>query len=441
MMLIKKIKTVLMLFGCFACNLALLAQQPIQKNILLDILKKYPNAFGKIMEKPENYRVQILYTQIDRDVHNRPQFTSYPYRVNKEEYFYPASTVKFPACLLALEKLNGLNIKDLNRKSIIHHDSAYEQQIPAFKDLTTADKQPTIEQYIKKILMVSDNDAFNRLYEFMGQEAFNDNLFRKGHKNTRIVHRLELPFNQEQNRRSNPIRCYHPTQKTIDTPSVTEIGTHVRVQKKLLFEQSMLINPKTFIPETPILLGKGELVNGQLVAKPKDFKTKNCFPIEEQQAILKAVLFPEAVAPEARFNLTEDDYSFLWKYMSQSPLESNSPKYDTSHYDSYCKFLMFGDNKKPMPKNIRIFNKVGDAYGFLIDNAYIVDFDRNIEFMLTACIYVNSDGVFNDDKYDYETIGYPFMAQLGKAVYEYEITRPRKYGANLNKFKLKYDKP
>jgi hypothetical protein len=27
--------------------------------------------------------------------------------------------------------------------------------------------------------------------------------------------------------------------------------------------------------------------------------------------------------------------------------------------------------------------------------------------MLTATIYVNSDGVMNDDKYDYDNIGYP----------------------------------
>ncbi|MEY4936596.1 MAG: hypothetical protein RIS64_2955 [Bacteroidota bacterium] len=440
MMLFRKFKKNFAYLLGFGCSLTLSAQQPANKNILSDILKKYPTQFAKITEKPDNYRVQILYTQIDRDVHNRPKFTSHAYRVNPEEYFYPASTVKFPACLLALEKLNGLNIKDLNRKSIIHHDSAFAQQSPVVKDPTAPDGLPTIEHYIKKILMVSDNDAFNRLYEFMGQEAFNDNLFRKGHKNTRIVHRLELPFNTEQNRRSNPIRCYHPIQTTMDTPSTSEAGTYVRIQKKLLFEQSMLINPKKLIPDAPIFMGMGEMIHGKIVYAPKDFKTKNCFPIEEQQNILKAILFPEAVAPEMRFNLTNDDYSFLYKYMSQLPRESQYPKYDTSYYDSYCKFLMFGDTKKPIPKNIRIFNKVGDAYGFLIDNAYIVDFDKNIEFMLTVCIYVNSDGIFNDDKYDYDTIGYPFMANLGKAVYEYELTRPRKNVPNLNRFKVAYDK-
>ena len=76
--------------------------------------------------------------------------------------------------------------------------------------------------------------------------------------------------------------------------------------------------------------------------------------------------------------------------------------------------------------DIRIFNKVGDAYGFLIDAAYIVDYKNEIEFMLSAVIYCNSDGIFNDDKYDYDKVGLPFMKNLGKIIYDYERTRIRK---------------
>ena len=128
--------------------------------------------------------------------------------------------------------------------------------------------------------------------------------------------------------------------------------------------------------------------------------------------------------------------------MSQLPTETSSPPYktDTAMYDSYCKFLMFGDNKKPMPKNIRIFNKVGDAYGFLIDNAYIIDTEKGVEFLLSTIIYCNADGIFNDDKYDYDTVGYPFMANLGKTIYDFECQRPKKIKPDLSKFKIDYDK-
>jgi hypothetical protein len=45
-------------------------------------------------------------------------------------------------------------------------DHVQSGQTPVYNDPTTPDGKPTIEHYIKKILMVSDNDAYNRLYEF-----------------------------------------------------------------------------------------------------------------------------------------------------------------------------------------------------------------------------------------------------------------------------------
>jgi hypothetical protein len=52
----------------------------------------------------------------------------------------------------------------------------------------------------------------------------------------------------------------------------------------------------------------------------------------------------------------------------------------------------------------------------------------------------NNDGIFNDDKYDYETVGFPFMKNLGKLIYNHELARPKKYKADLSKFKMVYDK-
>ena len=419
----------LILVFLFCINTAF-SQEKTDK-LLVNILKKKPELFGKILAEPAKYRVQILYTQIDRDKNNMPTFKSYAYRINKEEYFYPASTVKFPACLLALEKLNQLNIKDLTRQSWMLSDSAFEGQIKQTTDDTNVENggMPTIEHYIKKILLVSDNDAFNRLYEFMGQEAFNETLYKKGYKDLRIVHRLQIPMTREQNRRSNPIVFRNKSKG--DEWLLTD-----------LYRQPMLINPKIYEPSAPKKIGRGYMQNGKIVEEPFDFTYKNCFPLENQQAILRGVLFPESVPKEQRFDLTNDDYQLIYKYMSQFPTETSNPPYkkDTAMYDSYCKFLMFGDSKKPIPSSIRIFNKVGDAYGFLLDNAYIVDFEKKIEFMLTTVIYCNSDGIFNDDKYDYETVGYPFMANLGKTIYDFEVKRKRKMKPNLSKFIINYDK-
>ncbi|MDP1843839.1 MAG: hypothetical protein Q8K64_10495, partial [Sediminibacterium sp.] len=123
----------------------------------------------------------------------------------------------------------------------------------------------------------------------------------------------------------------------------------------------------------------------------------------------------------------------------QYPSETDYPKYnDSLFYDSYVKFF-FLDSTHQMPKHIRVFNKVGWAYGFLTDVSYVIDVKNNIEYMLSATIYVNSDEVLNDSKYDYDEIGQPFMKQLGESIYKYEKKRTRKYIPNLSAFKINYD--
>jgi len=91
-----------------------------------------------------------------------------------------------------------------------------------------------------------------------------------------------------------------------------------------------------------------------------------------------------------------------------------------------CKFLFYGSEKVKPQSNIKILNKVGDAYGFLTDVAYITDSVNNVEFMLSATILCNKDGIFNDNQYDYDTIGFPFMKQLGKLIYDYELKRKKR---------------
>mgnify|MGYP000891162841 CR=1 FL=1 len=75
-------------------------------SLLVALMKQSPNHFASLLADPSQYRIQILYTQINRDKNNTPHFKEYSYRLNANEYFYPASTVKFPLSVLALEKLN-----------------------------------------------------------------------------------------------------------------------------------------------------------------------------------------------------------------------------------------------------------------------------------------------------------------------------------------------
>lgn len=390
--------------------------------LLLNLLHKSPELFGPILKNPAQYDVQILYTQIDRDPQNRPTFRTYRYRVDKRRYFYPASTVKLPAVLLSLEKLNRLKKAGyaVGRDTPLLTDSAVVGQTSVRRDTTAQTGLPSVAHYAKKILLVSDNDAFNRLYEFIGQCQFNEQLYAKGYRDLRIVHRLEVSLTPEQNRRTNPVRLLDG--------------------EKVIYSQPEQVCTRTPHPDSTIRRGIGYMKGDSLVKQPFDFTAKNYFALEDQQAMLKAVLFPEAVPTRQRFDLAPDDYRFVYQYLSQLPRETTYPRYDSTYYDSYCKFLLAGDSKKMFPRHLRIFNKVGDAYGYLIDNAYITDFDTGVEFLLSAVIYCNKDGILNDSAYDYDTVGYPFMGNLGRVIFDYESRRKRPNPPDFSRFRITYDK-
>lgn len=388
--------------------------------LLETLMKNDPSKFQYILDHRDSLEVQILYTQINRDSANHPSFKSYFFNLDSTRYFYPASTIKLPLVVLSLEKLNQLNIKGLDKFTPVFHDSVYSGQRSIRKDLTSENQLPSIAHYVKKVLMVSDNDASNALYEFMGQQAANEQLRKKGY-NIRILHRLSRSVSAEQNRHTEALRFVRN-----DT---------------LIYQQEMLVNPDSIRPNRVVLKGTGYIDHDTLVQRPFDFSYKNSFPLQEQQEILKAIIFPETLNPQKRFDLTTDDRRFLLQYMSQLPRETNYPPYrqDTALYDASVKFFMFAEDHRPIPASIRIFNKIGGAYGYVIDNAYVVDFDTGIEFMLSAVISTNRDGIFNDDKYDYKTIGYPFMRDLGQLIYQYEIKRVRERKPDLSEFKLSYD--
>ena len=59
--------------------------------------------------------------------------------------------------------------------------------------------------------------------------------------------------------------------------------------------------------------------------------------------------------------------------------------------------------------------------------------------MLSAVINTNTDAIYNDGKYEYKTIGYPFMKELGQMIYKHELKRNRKFRPDLSDYVMVYD--
>jgi hypothetical protein len=401
-------------------NFSLAAQS--QKDNLLDSIfgTNHNEVFQQVLHDPKTYRLQIIYTQINRDKHNHPSFKNFYFNYDPDLYFNPASTVKLPLALLALEKLNDMHIGGVNKYTPMQFDSSYEKQVPLYKDTSAENRLPSVAQFIRKAFLVSDNDAYNRLYQFVGQQRINRSLHKKGYSDVRITREF-MGFTTEQNRHTNAIRF-------------------IREDGSLIYQQPAAYNTDSFDFSSPIKMGKEHYdSNDSLINEPIDFTKANNISLGDLQQILQSVLFPASVSKKQRFNLKKDDYKFLYQYLSQFPSETNYPKYDTSKfYDSNVKFY-FKYGSHYLPEDVRVFNKVGWSYGFLIDVSYVADFKNNIEFMLSTTLYVNSDGILNDNRYDYDSVGYPFLYQLGQTIYNYELQRKREYKPDLSKFKIQYE--
>ncbi|HYC39384.1 MAG TPA: serine hydrolase [Chitinophagaceae bacterium] len=399
-----------------SCSAPKVAQGP--SDFLPHLLANHPQQFDSILRRPQDYRVQIIYSRIDRKRSGRPVFTDYHYRVDRNEYFYPASTVKLPISLLALQRLNELNVRGLNGNTTMITGAEHPGQTAVYNDPTSPDGRPTVNHYIRKILLVSDNDASNRLYEFLGQEYVNHTLHAMGYDSVQILHRLDIFLTEQQNRQTNPVNFY-------DTAG------------KIIYKKPGETSALTYTPRNT-KMGKGFMRGGRLVNESFDFSRRNRFPLEDLHEVLRSVIFPRSVPRTQQFKITEEDRKFLLKYMSMTPAESRFPEYDSTYQPHYVKFLYYGSERGHPRPGMRIFNKVGDAYGFLIDAAYFADFENKIEFLLSAVIYCNSDEIFNDNRYDYETVGFPFLKNLGRVIHEYELKRSRRFEPDLSEFRFDY---
>ena len=391
----------------------LLAQtNPPNSPLLERLLQQHPEYFKPVLSNITRNRLQIIYTQIDRSKTGAPVFTNHPFNLG-QAYFYPASTVKLPAAVLALEKLNSLNIKGLDKYTAMLTDSLRPNELPVLNDPSADSGKPSVAHYIKKILLVSDNDAYNRLYEFIGQQPLNERLHALGFKDAQLTHRLSISLTEAQNRQTNAIRFTDSLGNTLySQPAQTSQLPYARRAD---------------------YVGKGYMRGGSfyagetLVDSPMNFSQKNRWPLAYHHQLLQWIMFPETQPKGRELKLTADDYAFLRRYLCMLPAESRSPSYDSADYwPAYVKFLMLGSQKGAWPDaNLKIYNKVGDAYGFLIDAAYIENKAEGVAFMLSAVLYCNADEILNDDKYDYNTVGFPFFQHLGQVVYNHELQRKK----------------
>lgn len=232
-------------------------------NLLHQLLSDHPSKFAFVTQRAAHFRFQALLSEVKIDSDGCPYLVRHGYRVDRE-YFYPASAIKLCAAVAALYKLKDLQ-KSLGLGITCSTPLAFYplydgKQLVAHDPSNIVDDKITVAHEVRKLFLVSDNVAFNRLYAFTGQRYINEIMWRFGLESTRICHRLSERFSLEENRYCEPVEIdfgdmsvtLPPKKNKCMTPSNTEIegmqvGTaHVRADGDLVL-QPMDFSEKNYI--------------------------------------------------------------------------------------------------------------------------------------------------------------------------------------------------
>jgi beta-lactamase class D len=423
---------------------------------------KQMKEFKKIFKKQDTYQLEIIYTQINRNTDNTPTFTIYKYG-NSENYFYPASLVKLPVAIFALEKLRsnyadaGLDyyIKfDTNTFCNNHRYQNYsykyvrangkqtfqdickryrieKEQLALLNPELANSEQPikkstavkislkpslyTLKDLITAMIVYSDNESYNKILDFVGQDYITMRC-KDLRLNDIAVTRKFLVCDEYEQNISRPFILYNH-----DTIFIA------REEMKISTERPVAKYNRATI-------GKAHLLNGQIINKPRNFTGHNRISLYDINKLLIKLVMNEHLEGKEKLNLSRFEQRVLLKLLGLYPQEDLYIRNKTYEFaeDGYTLFLMNGNDTSDITTPVRAINICGQAYGYTNDCAYFFDTKNNVEFFLAARIYTNKNNVLGDDLYEYNELAFPFMKKLGEVIYQYELKREKSVLPQLN---------
>ncbi len=359
----------------------------------IELVLKSDPYLKEIIKDKEDYEIQVMLTKVNHN-NTKIDFQNYQYQHDENQYFYPASTIKLPIVVLTLKKINELRSKgsDITLKSKIILNN-----VDNYSNFKLQDSITSFQNLIADIFLVSDNSASNILIDFIGYNYFNDEMQNAGFDRTYLNHKF------------NPDPYVNSTWQISDLDN--NIISSINDNQKIIKADDKING-----------LDKGErrYFNGEILDESLNFSEKNRFSITDMHNLIKYIFYPEIFDKANTFNLNVEDYDFIRYWMSRFTYEDIGEKFigDEKFFETYNKFFIHGDEQSVSNEQIRVYNKIGQAYGTSIDNGLIKNYQNNVEFILTSTIYTNKNKVINDNLYEYDDIAEPFLAKLSRAIYK-----------------------
>lgn len=367
------------------------------------LLRGRPELFRDLLERADEHRIKVEVALVV-DVPGgrtlaRGGFERGP------EYFYPASSVKTCAVIAAsqlLAEIDAATDVDVGLDTPLRFE-------PLFPGESVEERDPghlangliTAGHEMRKVMLVSDNAAYNRLYELAGPERIAASLAAAGLGRARIVHRLSE---------------FHSPEEQLMTPRVVlrpEGGGPITIEERRWSTEG---NGGM----SGLVLGAAHASGGAVVDGPMSFERKNFMALRDLLDMNVMLLDPDVHVPGrppgARIDLPDGDRARIAEAMTSTPGASADPVYDPEAYpDDYSKFLLPGLERVDAGRGWIVRDKVGRAYGFSVTNGQIVDPATGTTLYVAATIYTNANGVVGDGVYEYGRAD-RFFADLGEVL-------------------------
>lgn len=387
-----------------------------QKNVLDSLFQYLPSDLQDVIKHPDDFRLQIIYTKIDYDENSNTKFEDYFFHYSDTLYNYPASMVKLPASIAAIKKIETLSSKGINWEDKILMDSLFCQSALLY-DSVGSPKYPQLKKWIKRMLIISDNNAYTHTYDFLNCKTLHLYLKDWQFDKARISHKFIS-------------KCINDS--TFYTPNVYVVNSN----NDTIFMQYQDSACKFENSDKNYAVGytiqkikmKRKVIRKKI---PKTFAKHNDWPLNYSHQLMKYLIFDDELKILDLFPSHRDS---IIKFMGSYPREYADLDVDTTdYYDTWKKFFMYGGKYKRVREDtLRNINIIGRAYGFLSETAYIVDFKNNVDFILSMSIYVNPNNVM-DGKYNYE-LAYSLFYQISRLIYDYEKKRVQKKSSNFTRY-------
>ncbi len=376
------------------------------------------------MEDPARYRVQLLVTTFSPRTGEADAIAEYRYRPDAE-FIYVASAIKTFGSVAALLTLQRLQAEghpvDLDTPMAWCLEG---QRFCHTRDKTNVESGAiTLGHELRKIHLVSNNYAFNRVYEFVGHHDLNTLTWRLGFPSVRIRHRMQDSFD-EATRRTTPRIEFRPE------------GHEPVVIDRRVSELELEPAPVDTRVGTRHVDGGGEVVQS-----PKDFANHNYTTLLDLHRLTLALTRPEHPdAPELQ--LTAEHRDFLLEAMEDHPSNSQNPVYERDQAHLRYKLLLKGILDVLPLRRIHYVGKPGRAFGFHVDTAYIEDRETGRAMAVTVAIHANFDQLVEYSPRVYSKISRPFFRSLGETLaWEFLVEDPSTSAGSRRAAADDYDAP